>query len=396
MCCPSTGQVDDSSSAPVEPRRAPGAGVRRVEGQQVHRSARAAGGPVRGSARAAGGPPGDEHQAPGPTTGPADSTPGPGSGFAHQPVMQAEVVDLLGPVPPGLVVDATVGGGGHAAALLHAHPHLQVLGLDADAEAVAAATARLAPFGARAHVVQARFDRVAAVVGELGQGMAVVGVLFDLGVSSVQLDRPGRGFSYRHDAPLDMRMDRSGGPTAADVVNGEPVEALAALFAANGEGRLAGRLARAVVDARPLRTTSELAGVVADAVPAALRRRGHPARRVFQALRIAVNDELSVLERALPDALSLLAPGGRCVAISYHSGEDRLVKAAFRQAETGGCVCPPALPCACGATPTVRLLFRGARRPVPDEVAANHRADSARMRACERLGDAGAGSERLR
>lgn len=307
------------------------------------------------------------------------------SRFEHQPVLWREVVELLRPVPTGLVVDATVGGGGHAAAILETRPDLAVLGLDVDEEAVGAAHERLARFGRRAVVRHARFDSLAAEVARWTPPMRVVGVLFDLGVSSPQLDRPDRGFSYRFDGPLDMRMDRHAQRTAADVVNDASEAELARLFAEHGEGRLARRLARAVVAARPLESTAALAAVVAAAVPPARRRRGHPARRVFQALRVVVNDELATLERTLPTALDLLAPGGRCIAIAYHSGEDRIVKAAFRQAATGGCRCPAGLPCGCGAVPTVRLLGAGARKPSAEEVDRNPRAESARLRACERL-----------
>jgi len=306
--------------------------------------------------------------------------------FSHEPVMVAEVVALFAPVPEGVVVDATVGGGGHAEALLVAHPHLRVLGVDRDPDAVAAATDRLGRFGARAMVRQARFDRLAEVAAEAGVSPgSASGVLFDLGVSSAQLDRPERGFSYRADAPLDMRMDPSGGPTAADLANTMPEAELARLFAANGEGRFAPRIARAVVAARPVTTTGALADVVRSALPAAVRRQGgHPARRVFQALRVAVNEELEVLAEALPGSIDLLAAGGRCVVISYHSGEDRIVKAAFRHAETGGCSCPPRLPCTCGAVSSGKLVFRGTHRPTPSEVARNRRAESALLRAFER------------
>jgi len=306
--------------------------------------------------------------------------------FSHVPVMAHEVVGLLASVPGGVIIDATVGGGGHAALLLSEAPQIQVLGIDRDEVAVAAAQGVLQQFGERATVRQARFDQIGDVAAAAGLPPGTVsGVLFDLGVSSVQLDEPDRGFSYRFDAPLDMRMDQSAGVTAATLVNTWPEQALAALFAANGEGRLARRIAAAVVAARPLTSTGALASVVAQAVPAPARRRGHPARRVFQALRIAVNDELSVLADALPLAIDLLAPGGRCVVISYHSGEDRLVKATFWTAATGGCQCPPALPCVCGAVPVVRLLNRGARMPSAAEIATNHRAESARLRAVERL-----------
>lgn len=313
--------------------------------------------------------------------------------FPHQPVMANEVVDLLAPVPPGLVVDATLGGAGHATAILDAHPHLQVLGIDRDPNAVTAAAAELSRFGDRAVVRRARFDQLAAIVHDLQtergvpadrQGLS--GALFDLGVSSPQLDVAERGFSYRLDAPLDMRMDPTSGRTAADVVNEYDEEALTSLFAENGERRFARRIARAIIASRPHTATGELADVVRTAIPAATRRTGgHPARRVFQAIRIAVNDELDQLNRALDDALDILQIGGRCVVISYHSGEDRLVKAKFVNAATGGCVCPPGLPCVCGATPEFRLVARGSKRPSPDEVDRNRRSEAARLRVIERI-----------
>jgi 16S rRNA (cytosine1402-N4)-methyltransferase len=311
--------------------------------------------------------------------------------FHHEAVMVAEVVDLIGAVPPGLVVDATVGAAGHATAILERHEHLGLLGLDRDPEAVAAARAALVPFGGRATVSRRRFDDLAAAVRERqGQdgrpGQGIVGALFDLGVSSPQLDISERGFSYRRDAPLDMRMDPTSGRTAADVVNGFPEEALAELFADNGEGRFARRIAHAVVAARPIATTGELAEIVRAAIPAATRRTGgHPARRVFQAIRISVNEEIEQLRVALDAALGLLEPGGRCLVIAYHSGEDRLVKSIFARAATGDCRCPPGLPCVCGAVPEFALVKRGARRPSAAEVARNRRAESARLRVIERL-----------
>jgi 16S rRNA (cytosine1402-N4)-methyltransferase len=306
--------------------------------------------------------------------------------FDHEPVMVDEVVALFTPVPPGVVIDATAGAGGHAAALLAAHPKLRLLCLDRDADAVAATRARLEGYGSRAEVRHARFDRLGEVAAERGIAPGdVSGVLFDLGVSSPQLDRPERGFSYRADAPLDMRMDRSEAQTASDLVNTLGQAELARLFAAHGEGRFAGRIARAVVAARPIESTGALSEVVRGALPAAVRRQGgHPARRVFQALRAAVNEELELLADALPVAIDALRPTGRCVVISYHSGEDRIVKAAFRQAETGGCVCPPGLPCRCGAVSSGRLVFRGTRRPSSAEVSRNRRSESALMRAFER------------
>jgi 16S rRNA (cytosine1402-N4)-methyltransferase len=306
--------------------------------------------------------------------------------FTHDPVMVEEVVALFSPVPPGVVIDATAGGGGHAAALLAAHPHLRLLCIDRDPDAVEATTRRLEEYGDRAWVRHARFDELGTVALEVGipPGSAS-GVLFDLGVSSPQLDRPERGFSYRANAPLDMRMDPTSGASAAHVVNTWSEADLARLFADNGEGRFARRIARSVVAARPITTTDGLAEIVRSALPAAVRRQGgHPARRVFQAVRVAVNDELDVLTDALPVAIDMLAPGGRCVVIAYHSGEDRIVKAAFRRAETGGCSCPTGLPCTCGAVSLGRLVFRGTRRPSSVEMARNRRSESALLRAFER------------
>lgn len=305
--------------------------------------------------------------------------------FSHRPVMVHEVVALLGSVPPGVVLDATVGGGGHARAILDAHPHLTVIGLDRDPSAVVAAHAVLDGYGSRAEVHLARFDRLVEILDRAGVA-ALSGALFDLGVSSAQLDRAERGFSYRADAPLDMRMGPDAPRSAADYVNTVAEPELVRLLSANGERRFAPRIARAIIAARPLTTTAQLSEVVRAAIPAATRRTGgHPSRRAFQAIRIAVNEELDVLPGALDAAIDRLAPAGRCIVLAYHSGEDRLVKQRFRAAATGGCVCPPGLPCACGATPTVRLVTRGARKPTADEVAANPRAESARLRVVERL-----------
>ncbi len=307
--------------------------------------------------------------------------------FAHVPIMVEEVTALFGPVPPGTVVDATVGGGGHSAAILTANPRLRILGIDRDAEAVAAARRTLLRWGDRARVVRARFDRLAQTVADHAAG-PLSGVLFDLGVSSQQFDRRERGFSYWGDAPLDMRMDQEQETTAEDVVNTYSADHLAQVIAASGESRFARRIARAIVDARPVSTTGQLANVVRDAIPAAARRHGgHPARRVFQAIRIEVNSELVLLGPSFDAAIELLAPGGRCVVIAYHSGEDRIVKERFLTAASGGCVCPPGMPCACGARPLVRILNRRARKASAAEVAANPRSASARLRACERLPD---------
>jgi 16S rRNA (cytosine1402-N4)-methyltransferase len=307
--------------------------------------------------------------------------------FAHAPVMRDEITELFRPVPAGLVIDATLGGGGHARALLEAHPHVRILGLDQDADARRAAARELAPFGERVRIVATRFDRLSAVVEEIGNE-TVTGVLFDLGVSSPQLDRPDRGFSYRAPGPLDMRMDPSAPLTADHVVNTYDPDRLAGVLRAGADERFASRIARAIVAARPLRTTTELAGVVRDAIPAATRRRGgHPAKRTFQAIRIEVNDELRVLSEALVQAIDLLAPGGRLAATAYHSGEDRIVKDLLRRESTPAVVPPPGLPVEperLGPPPRLRLLKRGAWTPSAAEAAANPRAESARLRAAER------------
>jgi 16S rRNA (cytosine1402-N4)-methyltransferase len=309
--------------------------------------------------------------------------------FEHRPVMLDEVLELVAAVPGGLVIDATLGGAGHASAVLDSRPDLVLLGLDQDDVAIAAATAVLERFGDRATVHRARFDTLSAALVDTadrhGHDRAVA-VLFDLGVSSPQLDVAERGFSYRNDGPLDMRMDRRRELSADVVVNTYDVDELRRVLTRFGEDRHARRIATAIVAARPITTTAELASVVRDAIPAPARRRGgHPATRSFQAIRIEVNEELSVLPDAIDQAISVLAPGGRCLALTYHSGEDRIVKTRFLEAESGGCTCPAGLPCVCGAQPQVRLLKRGGWTPTPSELAANPRASSARLRAAEKL-----------
>jgi 16S rRNA (cytosine1402-N4)-methyltransferase len=303
--------------------------------------------------------------------------------------MVGEVVDALAPVPAGLIVDGTVGGGGHAGALLEAHPDSVVLGLDRDAEAVAAAGERLSGYGARAMVRQSGFEDLIRVLGEpavAALGLPVVGVLFDLGVSSWQLDEPGRGFGYRVDAPLDMRMDRSQALTARDVVNRYEEAELARVIARYGEERFARQVARAIVARRPVETTGALAEVVRQAIPAPARRTGpHPARRTFQAIRIEVNAELEHLAAGLEAAFAALVPGGRLAVLSYHSLEDRMVKERFAAWSSRPPV-PRGLPVTGlpGEPPPARLVTRRAARPTPAEVAANPRAESARLRVLER------------
>jgi len=307
--------------------------------------------------------------------------------FVHESVLLDRVLELFAPVPSGTIVDATLGGAGHAAALLEARTDLRILGLDQDPHALVAAQARLAVYGDRATAVHARFDRLAPVVAAAGAAsQPIVGVLFDLGVSSPQFDRPERGFSYRSDAPLDMRMDTTRPRTAADLVNGTDERELAAILRRYADERFASRIAKAIVAARPVLTTAELSTIVSEAIPAPARRKGgHPAKRTFQALRIALNEELDVIPPALDAAIDAVVPGGRVLAITFHSGEDRLVKERFRRAEDGGCTCPPGLPCVCGAVAEARLLKRGGWVPSADEVARNPRAASARLRAVEKL-----------
>ncbi len=309
--------------------------------------------------------------------------------FAHLPVLARQVVEILDVGAAKVVVDGTVGGGGHAALLLEQMPADGVLiGLDRDKEALRAAAQRLAPFGGRAQLHHANFSAAAQVVAQAGFSGADA-VLFDLGVSSYQLDNGERGFSFRSDAPLDMRMDRSGGISAADLVATCDGDELALIFKKYGEERWAKRIARAIVRQRqvePLLTTTALAALVADCVP---RTRGperiHPATRVFQALRIAVNDELTHVERGVSAAIDLLNPGGVLAVISFHSLEDRLVKNIFRN-RANPCTCPPRLPqCACGKRADVELLSRRGIRADEAEVAENPRSRSAVLRAVRRL-----------
>ena len=301
----------------------------------------------------------------------------------HQPVMCREVVELLSEAPEGVLLDATVGGGGHAAALLEQAPQLRLVGLDRDPDALRAAEARLAGHDARAILRHARFDQLGRVLDELSRP-EISAFLFDLGVSSAQLDRPERGFSYRLDGPLDMRMDPSGARTAADIVNGSDERALAGLLRRHADERFSRRIAAAIVAQRPFATTAELARTVAEAVPAPARRHGHPARRTFQALRIEVNGELEFLAPALTEAIERLVGGGRGAVLSYHSGEDRIVKSVFRRAAGETPPPRPGLPPP-GPDATVKLLGRRARTPTESEKAVNHRAGAARLRAVERL-----------
>ncbi len=305
--------------------------------------------------------------------------------FEHVSVMVRETVEWFASVPAGWIVDGTLGGAGHALALLEAHRHLNIFGIDRDLVAIDAATERLRDHRDRVRIVHGRSDELAELVATAGIG-PIVGVFLDLGVSSVQFDIVDRGFSYRSDAPLDMRMDQSSGVTAALLLATLSHGELTRLLRDFGDEKFASRIAAAIVARReagsPIERTADLAEVVTAAIPAATRRTGgHPAKRSFQALRIAVNSELEVLQRTLDAALDVVVPGGRVVVLSYHSGEDRIVKSHLRLAETGGCTCPAnGLPCVCGALPRGHSLRRGVTRPSETEVATNPRAASALAR----------------
>jgi 16S rRNA (cytosine1402-N4)-methyltransferase len=309
----------------------------------------------------------------------------------HLPVLVEEVMTMLAPAPGSLQIDATLGGGGHAERILEASsPDGRLLGLDADAAAIARVRARLGPrFGDRLVLSRANFRDLAAVAPANDFG-AVDGLLFDLGLSSFQLADRERGFGIRTGGPLDMRFDAGQGIPAAELLASLDAIELTALLRRFGEEPRAPRIARAIIAARqtaPITTAEELAELIVRVAPADLpgRRRIHPATRVFQALRIAVNSELDALDEALVAAVDLLRPGGRLVVLSYHSLEDRIVKRFF-QAERRGCVCPPTVPvCVCGRSPRLRLVTRPSLTPTAAEIAHNPRARSARLRAAERL-----------
>ncbi len=306
----------------------------------------------------------------------------------HATVLLHEAVDLLAPRPGGVYVDGTLGGGGHAEALLErSAPDGVVIGLDRDADAVARCRGRLERFGARAVLRQADFRGLGAVLAGLGRE-AVDGVLLDLGVSWFHLREGDRGFSFRVEGPLDMRMDRSGPVTAADLVNTLTRQELARIIGEYGEERKANAIAKAIERARgrgPITSTTQLAEIVSRVFPPSPPRRIHPATLTFQALRIAVNDELGALRECLGSVVGILRRGGRVAVISFHSLEDRIVKQFFA-ARARGCICPPRLPvCSCGRQPDLKILTRRAIVPTAAEREANPAARSAKLRAAERI-----------
>ncbi len=305
-----------------------------------------------------------------------------GPDVPHIPVLLAEVITALQVRPAGLYVDGTVGAGGHAIGILEATaPDGRLVGLDVDPNAIQISRRRLQPFGERVILVRASYVSIEAQLDVLGLGRAD-GVLLDLGLSSMQLERPERGFSFQETGPLDMRFDPDTTRKAAELVNTLPEDELADLIYQYGEEPASRRIARAIVAARPIRTTTELAEIVAHVVR---RHKIHPATQTFQALRVAVNDELARLREGLSAATSALGPGGRLAVISYHSLEDRIVKQ-FLAREAQDCVCPSeALVCDCGHQATVEIVTRKPVRPSSDEVARNPRSRSARLRIAAKL-----------
>jgi len=309
--------------------------------------------------------------------------------FRHEPVLLSEVLTWIRPAAGGAYLDGTLGGGGHSEAILRAAGEgARLYGIDRDENAIAAAGERLKPFSGFT-AIHGNFHEAKRLLAEAG-APALDGALLDLGVSSPQLDHPERGFSYHENAPLDMRMDRSQGRTAAELLNTVGEAELAGIIRDYGEEKWAARIAKMICEhraAKPLETTFDLVEAVDAAIPKAVRRRedGHPARRTFQAVRIAVNDELDPLDQALRDIVECLKPGGRFCVITFHSLEDRLVKRCFQRLQHP-CVCPPKAPiCTCGRKPLVRVLGGGAIPPGVEEVERNPRARSAKLRVAEKL-----------
>ncbi len=311
--------------------------------------------------------------------------------FHHVPIMVREVTELLEPDRGGVFVDGTLGGGGHSEAILKLLPETgRLIGIDRDETALAAASARLAPFRDRFTAIHGNFFHMKPLL--LQKGIAAAdGILLDLGVSSYQLDEPSRGFSYKAEAPLDMRMDQTAALTAADVVNGYPEKELVRIFRDYGEERFSPLIARRIAERRaqaPIRTTTELADLIAGAIPSKFRHKEqqHPARRCFQAIRIEVNGELQGLREAIDQCIDLLSPGGRIVVLTFHSLEDRIVKTAFKTAENP-CVCPPRSPqCVCGRTPYGKILTKHPLTACEAEQQQNSRSACCKLRALQKVG----------
>lgn len=301
----------------------------------------------------------------------------------HRPVLYQETIEYLAPKSSGRYIDCTAGAGGHSSGILEASsPNGQLLAIDLDPSAIDLVHERLLLFGNRAIIVHDSYLNTARILQQIGWDL-VDGILMDLGVSSMQLDQEERGFSFRHEAPLDMRFDPTSGPTAADLVNKLSEKDLADVIWRYGEERFSRRIARKIVAKRPFHTTSQLADVIRSAVGHSSGRID-PATRTFQAIRIAVNDELKTVEQAIPSLIELLKPGGRLAVISFHSLEDRLVKQAFKR-ESIDCICPPEqLICTCGHKASVRILTHRPISPAKEEIEANLRARSAKLRVVEK------------
>lgn len=309
--------------------------------------------------------------------------------FEHIPVLLEETLRYLEPKPGGVYIDGTLGGAGHSLEIIkRIVPGGTLLGIDQDADAVAAAGKRLEAYKDNVVIVRDNFRNIRTIAQQCGFGK-VDGILLDIGVSSHQLDEEERGFSYMHDGPLDMRMDTGNSIDASDIVNNSSEKELTRIFRDYGEEKWASRIARFIVEERKngrIDTTFKLVDIIKKAIPAAARREGgHPAKRTFQALRIAVNDELEVLKQALEDSADILKPGGRLVVITFHSLEDRIVKTAFNSMERP-CTCPPQLPvCVCGREPLLRVLTRKPVSAEQEELERNTRSKSAKLRAAERV-----------
>ena len=307
----------------------------------------------------------------------------------HESVLREEVLSIFSEIGEGVIIDATLGMGGHAAALLDEKPKIRVLGIDRDRQAIEAATKRLNKYSGRVEIVNANFEEIESVAADAGTG-PVMGVLADLGVSSMQFDSETRGFSFRFDAPLDMRMDPdSDDETAADILATRSADEIADIIYEYGEERASRRIARRIVERRergePVRTTKQLADLVAGALRGGKSDKIHPATRTFQALRIAVNREIEILDGFLKDAVNILDEGGILAVISFHSLEDRIVKQAF-QRFAGKCICPPRIPqCQCGAAKTAEIMTKKPITPGDDELKRNPRSRSAKLRAVKKL-----------
>ena len=307
----------------------------------------------------------------------------------HQPVLLDEVVSLFGDIAPGTIVDATLGLGGHSQMLLTQYPTIDILGIDQDEEAIAIASQRLSAFGDRAKIVYGNFREIRRIVGEAGID-SVAGVLADLGVSSLQFDSPDRGFSFRFDSRLDMRMDAgSGSETVAEILASRSEEEIANIIYNFGEERASRRIARRIVQKRdrgePIKTTKQLADTVASVIKKGPRDKVHPATKTFQALRIAANREIEILEQFIIDSAGLLQPRAILAVITFHSLEDRIVKHTFQKL-SGKCYCPPRIPqCVCGAVKTVEIITKRPITPDDDELKANPRSRSAKLRAVRKI-----------